>query len=91
MLILIPLMPLAPIVVTSWLPWERWIPWGDLPKMLLGPYLLYVAFAAWYFEWNWSAAMAALCGAVLSVMAIAEKIKKRRASPLSGSQSVNTP
>jgi hypothetical protein len=44
-LILIPLIPAAPLVITWWLPWERWLS-EEVPKYLLGPYLLYAAFAA---------------------------------------------
>ena len=48
--ILLPALPLIPIAITWWLPWENWIPWGKLPLQYLGPYLLYVAFVAWHFE-----------------------------------------
>lgn len=50
-LILITLLPVAPVVVTWWLPWESWIP-KRIPKYVLGPYLLYLAFAAWHFRWD---------------------------------------
>jgi hypothetical protein len=76
-LILIPLIPVAPIVITWWLPWERWIPWGELPKSLLGPYVLYAAFAAWHFKWPWwSVGILVLAGTVLSVIAVIERAKK---------------
>jgi hypothetical protein len=52
-LILLPIVPLLPIAITWWLPWEKWIRWGQLPKKLLGPYLLYVAFALWHFKFDW--------------------------------------
>jgi len=76
-LILIPLIPVAPIVITWWLPWERWIPWHDLPKAVLGPYVLYAAFAAWRFKlpW-WLVAILVSAGTVLSVVAAIEKAKK---------------
>jgi len=76
-LILIPLVPLAPIAFTWYLPWERWIPWGKLSKAVLGPYLLYVAFAAWHFKFAWWVALgAAIFGTVLSVKAVLEKFRK---------------
>ncbi|MGB7845020.1 MAG: hypothetical protein WBL63_05345 [Candidatus Acidiferrum sp.] len=76
-LILIPLIPVAPVVITWWLPWERWIPWDEFPKSLLGPYVLYAAFAAWHFKlaW-WEVAILVLAGTVLSVIAVIEKAKK---------------
>jgi hypothetical protein len=48
-LILLPLIPLAPVLVTWWLPWETWIS-KKVPKHVLGPYLLYPAFAGWHFK-----------------------------------------
>lgn len=50
-LVFIPLIPLIPVVITWWLPWARWLP-RKLPKYLLGPYLFYAAFAAWYFRFG---------------------------------------
>jgi len=86
-LILVPLMPLAPVLVTWWLPWEKWIPWGDIPKFFLGPYALYAAFVAWHFKLDrWAVAVAALIGTVLSVWAVIEKIKKPETAPPSNDQ-----
>src|SRR6266404_3142749 len=67
-LIMIPLIPLAPIVITWWLPWERWIPWGKLPKAVLGPYLLYASFGSWHFKFGWFVvATSFLAGAAISL------------------------
>jgi len=75
--ILVPLIPAAPIFLTPWLPWERWVPWGKLPKAVLGPYLLYAAFAAWYFQLQWWFALGmALVGGVVSVIAALAIAKK---------------
>ena len=76
LLIALPVIPAAPILVTWWLPWERWIPWGKLPKAVLGPYVLYLSFAAWHFHlaW-WSVLLIVVIGTVLSVMAIVEKVQ----------------
>jgi hypothetical protein len=51
-LLLIPLIPALPVVVTWWLPWEVWLP-KRVPKLLLGLYLLYAAFAALHFKLPW--------------------------------------
>jgi hypothetical protein len=51
-LITIPLIPLFPVLATWWLPWERWLP-SKIPKWILGPYLVYAAFAAWHFDMPW--------------------------------------
>lgn len=55
-LILVPLIPAAPNVIAWWLPWERWI-WNKVPKKILGPYLCYATFAAWYFKLHWWAVL----------------------------------
>jgi len=76
-LILAPVLPLAPVLITWWLPWEKWIPWGKLPKAILGPYVLYLSFAAWHFDISkWFVFPALIVGLVLSVMAIFEKARK---------------
>jgi O-antigen ligase len=48
-LVFIPLIPAIPVIATWFLPWERWIP-KRIPKKIIGPYLLYCAFALWYFK-----------------------------------------
>lgn len=71
--VLIPLVPLSPFAVTWWLPWEKWIPWGKLPKQILGPYLLYVAFAGWYFKMDWwFVGLLLICGAVICAVVTQE-------------------
>ena len=75
-LIFAPLILLIPIVATWWLPWERWLP-AKVPKALLGPYLLYVAFAIWHFKLAWWAVLSvALMGTVFSILALIEITKK---------------
>lgn len=70
-LLLVPLIPAMPVIFIRWLPLERWIPWGKLPKSLLGPYILYGAFAAWHFRLPWWAVDAlALAGIAVSGVAI---------------------
>lgn len=76
-LILIPLLPAAPLVILWWLPWDRLIPWDELPKSLLGPYFLYGAFAAWHFKWPfWLEAILVVVGAVLSIVTLMDRLKK---------------
>jgi len=68
-LIAIPLIPLVPIFITWWLPWERWIPWGKLPKLVLGPYVLYAGFAAWHFQASdWFVLIVIVVGVILTIM-----------------------
>jgi hypothetical protein len=50
--VFVPLIPAVPVLVTWVLRWERWIP-RFIPKSVIGPYLLYGAFAAWYFKMPW--------------------------------------
>jgi hypothetical protein len=85
-IVFVPLVPAMPVIATWWLPWERWLP-EYVPKEILGPYLLYASFAAWYFAMPWWVALVALVfGAVLSAIAIVEIIqdKEEKASNLSG-------
>ena len=77
-LVLMPVIPVVPILVTWWLPWERWVPWRKIPKAILGPYVLYIAYAAWYFDFDpWIVAMPAVWGLVLSVMAVVQAFRKK--------------
>ncbi len=72
-LIAIPVIPLAPMVVTWWLPWEWWIPWSKLPKLVLGPYVLYAGFAAWHFHGSvWFVLMLVVAGCILTIMGAVE-------------------
>ena len=71
-LVFIPLIPALPVIVTWYLPWETWIP-KKLPKIVIGPYLLYCAFGAWYFKMPlWFVAVVLLYGTVVCVLAIFE-------------------
>ena len=73
-LIAIPIIPLVPIFITWWLPWERWIPWGKLPKVVLGPYVLYGGFAAWHFHFSgWYVLIVIVVGVILTIMGAVEK------------------
>jgi hypothetical protein len=78
-LIVAPAIPVAPIFVTWRLPWERWIPWGKLPKAALGPYALYLFFVACHFDEHfkhwWAYVWLAIAGVVVSVMAFVERVK----------------
>lgn len=51
-LIFISLIPAIPVFVFWMLPWERWIP-KIIPEKIIGPYLLYCAFAVWHFKHSW--------------------------------------
>ncbi len=55
-LILAPLIPAAPVIITLWLPWEKWL-WEKVPKKILGPYLCYATFVAWHFKLDWWAVL----------------------------------
>jgi len=73
-LIAIPVIPLVPMFITWWLPWERWIPWGKLPKLVLGPYVLYAAFAAWHFHASaWFVLIVIVAGVVLTITGAVEE------------------
>ena len=73
-LVAIPVLPLFPVIMTWWLPWETWIP-KRIPKFVLGPYCLYAAFAAWYFNFGfWTVSFAVVLGLGLSIVAIVEKL-----------------
>jgi len=72
-LIAIPVIPLVPVFITWWLPWERWIPWGKLPKLVLGPYILYAGFAAWHFKFSdWFVLLVIVAGTILTIIGAVE-------------------
>ena len=74
-LIAIPVVPLVPVFIAWPLPWERWIPWGNLPKLVLGPYVLYAGFAAWHFHFSvWFVLLVVAAGAILTVIGAVEKV-----------------
>ena len=82
--ILLPLIPLLPFLVTWWLPWERWIPWRKLPKAVVGPYLLYCAFAAWHFNMHWWVVLIpAILGTAVCAAALKQIIVRKRALQVS--------
>lgn len=76
-LIFIPLIPAIPVIAFWPLPWERWIP-KKIPKKIIGPYLLYCAFAIWHFKqpW-WIVSMVGLVGIAVSAAAIFDLRKAR--------------
>jgi hypothetical protein len=81
--ILAPVIPVLPLLVTWWLPWERWIPWALLPKHLLGPYILYAAFAAWHFRMpGWTVALVAAIGLVVCLLAVREFLVFRQGAKI---------
>jgi len=71
--IAIPVAPLLPVLVTWYLPWERWLP-SRIPKIVLGPYLVYASFAAWHFRMPWWLVLVvAAWGLIVTLMAVTEK------------------
>jgi|SRR5579859_4118424 len=78
-IVLLPLIPALPILVTWWLPWESWILWARIPKALLGPYILYAAFASWYFQFDrWITLIVIVNGVVVCVLAVRERVRKTK-------------
>ncbi|HET9742053.1 MAG TPA: hypothetical protein VFQ00_04825 [Terriglobales bacterium] len=64
---------LMPLLLVVWLP-SRWVPWGKIPKTVLGPYVVYAAAALWYFKLDaWLVAVVLVVGTVLCILAIKEK------------------
>ena len=75
-MVAVSLIPLLPVAVTWFLPWEDWIP-RRVPKAVLGPYLMYVAFATWHLKFGWFVPLLALIGGiVLSALALEERFNR---------------
>jgi hypothetical protein len=75
--ILVSVLPVLPVLIAPWLPWERWVPWAKLPRLILGPYALYVAFASVYFGFpRWMGVALSVIGVVLIVIAIVERRRR---------------
>lgn len=72
-LVLFPVIPALPIIITWWLPWEMWLR-DKVPKIILGPYLCYLAFAAWYFRLHWWAVLGL---AVWALIVFSLPVKKK--------------
>lgn len=73
-LIVAPLIPLAPILVTWWAPWERWIPWAKLSKLPLGLYFLYATYVTFHiYGCNW----VVLCPLGFSIAFFVQAFRKR--------------
>jgi hypothetical protein len=76
-LIFLPLIPAIPVIAFWPLPWERWIP-KIVPEKIIGPYLLYSAFAIWHFKQSWwIVSMVGLMGVGVSAAAIFDLRKAR--------------
>lgn len=75
--ILLPVVPILPVIITWWLPWERWAFWR-VPNAIGGPYLLYCSFAAWHFHLSWWAVLiVAVWGGILCALALTDVYKRR--------------
>lgn len=75
--VFISLIPALPVLVTWYLPWERWIP-KRIPKSIIGPYLLYCSFGAWYFHISWwFVLLVAILGVGVSFAAIYEHTQRK--------------
>jgi hypothetical protein len=73
-LVLIPALPVIPIAITWWLPWDRWIDWREIPPVPLGIYLIYLAFAARHFHLStWAWGLLAIAGAAVLVVVLWKK------------------
>jgi hypothetical protein len=61
--LLLPLIPVLAILISWWLPWERWL-FERSPRKIMGPYFLYCALVLWHFHARWwFIALAAVVGA----------------------------
>ena len=66
-------LPLIPAFIW-FLPWERW----KIPNKIIGPYLLYCAFAIWHFkQWSWIVPLFGLLGIAVSASAVFDVRKAR--------------
>ena len=75
--VFIPLIPALPVLATWYLPWDDWLP-KRLPKSIIGPYLLYCSFGAWYFDMGWwVVAAVAVWGIGVSSVAIYEHATRK--------------
>ena len=76
--ILLPLFPLLIIAVIVWMPWESWV-WKNVPKTIIGTYLLYCAFAFWHFHAHgWLVLVVAIAGVGVCSIALKEIHDRRK-------------
>ena len=77
-IVLAPVIPLLPVIVTWWLPWEDWLPWGKIPKTISGPFLFYAAFVTYYFKAPaWVVGITIAWGLFECAVGIKERIHRR--------------
>lgn len=71
--LVITLLPVVAIVISWWLPWEKWL-FERLARMIAGPYFLYCALVLWHLQAPWWAVVAAtIFGAILSALAVRDR------------------
>jgi hypothetical protein len=73
------LMPALAVLISSWvLPWDSWL-FQRVAGIIAGPYFLYCALVSWHLRLPWGLiAVAATFGAVLSGLAIRERLQPWR-------------
>lgn len=70
LIILVPILPLFPMALFL-TPYTKLA--HRIPKIILGPYLLYVSFALWHFYREWSVTLlVAAIGVLLIILATAQ-------------------
>jgi hypothetical protein len=80
-IILIPVIPLIPLAVVWYLPWEHWV-WKRLSsrsRKFVGPYLMYVSFVFWHFRLHWWAVLCVFAtGVAISAWSIRQLLEARK-------------
>jgi len=73
-LIAVSLIPLVLLVIALWFDPVSRFPWHKIPELVLGPYVLYAAFAAWHFHASHSFVLVVtIVGVGLTIMGVVEK------------------
>lgn len=76
-LILAPVIPAAPIIITWWFPWEKWL-WDKVPRKILALYLIYGTFVAWHFELHWSVVLGFGIWALFAVLSTFKESENKK-------------
>lgn len=71
--LVVTLLPAVAILISWWLPWEKWL-FERVARMIAGPYFLYCTLVLWHLHAPWWAVVAAaLVGTISSALAIRDR------------------
>jgi hypothetical protein len=75
-IVLIPVLPVVRVLANWAFSSKPWNPLIKVPKIVVGPYVLYLSFVAWYGDFHWWFVLLLASGATLLLMGVEERTRK---------------